>query len=480
MEKDFVKENYNRLYFIFKKCDGASGFRIEKVLEILIITSPLAYFVFDHFYPKYSLVNNISFLFVFLFSFITYYKIICNRNKITNLFTRFDAECINKKIDSSMIENYSDYLNVIISKEKLFDFCSPMILTVILSIAVNIIYDFLKDESGKKLFADYSFIIPLFICIYLIAYFVFGSRNRELLLFRECLIHTKINNLCVKIENKCFCNNDISENISECSYTGDNLTSCYGGYNMTENKKNILVFSIVSIILLFSTYFLSVCLSDFKYLKRDFLLAITSGVFASSFVVLFSEFVKYNMNKKNIQNALYANLRELYRQFVSQEKYASHLIENPKREFSENVFSANAPIINKLVTSIKFLQYDTFFKNHFFHELFYFQQNEIVLLDKYISACAIFPQKTFLEIKLKKAKQGNLNYYPSVNDEKILQLISTLRNESEKWCKTIDKLICILDKTCKYRFLWKKDKSVIDSFKFLAENESIYDFLNKQ
>ena len=89
---------------------------------------------------------------------------------------------------------------------------------------------------------------------------------------------------------------------------------------MTENKKNIFFFAVISFIFLILAYFSTWLPENAKLLEKDFFLALSSGIFASSCVVLFSEIVKYNLNKKNIQNALYENLRELYRQLISQTK----------------------------------------------------------------------------------------------------------------------------------------------------------------
>ena len=178
---------------------------------------------------------------------------------------------------------------------------------------------------------------------------------------------------------------------------------------MTENKKNIFFFAVISFIFLILAYFSTWLPENAKLLEKDFFLALSSGIFASSCVVLFSEIVKYNLNKKNIQNALYENLRELYRQFISHKKYVQFLINNPQKEVAENTFSANAPMINNLAYAIRFLQYDTFLKNHFSYELFYFQQNEMSLLDNYTSACMTFLQIAIVKTRLEKAESYQVN-----------------------------------------------------------------------
>ncbi len=106
---------------------------------------------------------------------------------------------------------------------------------------------------------------------------------------------------------------------------------------MFENKKNIYFFSIFHVL----------------------------TFFASSCVVLFSEFVKYKLNNKKGQNALYGNLRELYRQILIHTKYSSFLLNNPSKTVVENSFSSNASIIKNICYVIKVSYYDVFLRMNF-------------------------------------------------------------------------------------------------------------------
>ena len=74
---------------------------------------------------------------------------------------------------------------------------------------------------------------------------------------------------------------------------------------MKENKTNICIFLCIAMGCILLTYEVSVPDLRQNYLKKEFLLAIFSGISASSFVVLFTELIKYNLNKKNVENALY-------------------------------------------------------------------------------------------------------------------------------------------------------------------------------
>ena len=67
---------------------------------------------------------------------------------------------------------------------------------------------------------------------------------------------------------------------------------------MKENKANICAFLCIAMGCILLTYTVSVFNLGWTYLANDFLLAIFSGISASSFVVLFTELIKYNLNKK--------------------------------------------------------------------------------------------------------------------------------------------------------------------------------------
>lgn len=245
---------------------------------------------------------------------------------------------------------------------------------------------------------------------------------------------------------------------------------------MKENKTNILIFLGISIVCILLTYIVSVFDLGWTYLKKDFLLAIVSGISASSFVVLFGELIKYNLNKKNIENALYENLRELYCQLIKQIKCTEMFFNDSKRNIYENLYSANVPAITNFLNAIRFLQYEPFRSNFFVTQLRNFQQNEIFSFEKYKSACMLFLEVSVLETKMEKLKQGISNYSPTSSDEKVREVLKVMKTEAEKRCEIVNTLIVSLDSLCKHRFSWKKDKAFIGAFSFTANNKDIHSF----
>lgn len=245
---------------------------------------------------------------------------------------------------------------------------------------------------------------------------------------------------------------------------------------MKENKTNIFIFLGISVACIFLTYIVSVFDLGCVYLPKDFLLAIVSGISASSFVVLFGELIKYNLNKKNIENALYENLRELYSQLIKQIKCTEMFFNDSKRNIAENLYSANVPAITNFLNAIRFLQYEPFRSNLFVTQLRNFQQNEIFSFEKYKSACMLFLEVSILKTKIEKLKQGISNYSPTSSDEKVCEVLKVMQTEAEKRTKIINDLIVSLNSICEHRFPWEKDKAVIDEFNFNANGNDIHSF----
>ena len=249
---------------------------------------------------------------------------------------------------------------------------------------------------------------------------------------------------------------------------------------MKENKLNIFIFLVIAIICIFITYVISVWFNDCSFMKKDFLMAIISGISASSFVVLFSEIIKYKLNKKNIENALYGNLRELYCQLIKQIKCTEMLCKNPKIDVTENVYSANVPAITNFLNAIRFYEYEPVKSNQFVISLKNFQQSEIFFFEKYLSSCMSFLKISLLETKIEKLRQGISNYSPTSSDEKVGEVLKIMKIEAEKRCKIINELIVNLDSICKNRFSWEKDKAYIDDLAFTASDKDIHSFFDDE
>ena len=196
---DSVKELYADIYKIFKE-SGASSSWFEKILDVLMISAPIGYYIADYFKSAYSFVFLIIFI-VLLFitqminskKISAYYKdtIKIMPSKI-NVYESFYSKCATEQISHTVINNIFDLVDSKIENKQNNDFLSPVVLTVLLSLCINRIEDLIKDVEVTEAFMQYEFIIPLLVCIYLIVWFVSTIKIRELSLLKNCLIYTKI------------------------------------------------------------------------------------------------------------------------------------------------------------------------------------------------------------------------------------------------------------------------------------------------
>lgn len=85
-----------------------------------------------------------------------------------------------------------------------------------------------------------------------------------------------------------------------------------------------------------------------------------------------------------------------------------------------------------------------------------------------------------MKTKQEKLKQGILNYAPTSTDEKVGEVLKVMKKEAENICKIVEELITSLDKICRHRFSWKKDKAVIDELNFTANTKDIHSFFSDE
>ena len=196
---DSVKELYADIYKIFKE-SGASSSWFEKILDVLMISAPIGYYIADHFKSAYSFVFLIiCIVLLFITQMINskkisaYYKdtLKIMPSKI-NVYESFYSKCATRQISHTVINNICELVDSKIENKQNNNVLSPVVLTVLLSLCINRIEDLIKDVEVTEAFMQYEFIIPLLVCIYLIVWFVSTIKIRELSLLKNCLIYTKI------------------------------------------------------------------------------------------------------------------------------------------------------------------------------------------------------------------------------------------------------------------------------------------------
>ena len=110
---------------------------------------------------------------------------------------------------------------------------------------------------------------------------------------------------------------------------------------MSTNLKVIKYTAIISACFFIATF--AICLNisyewfNIKWLSNDFLLAVFSGIFASTLVVLICETQKYFLSKTQAENALYSCCTEMIARFLSAKTILTELAGNKNRLVAEKL-----------------------------------------------------------------------------------------------------------------------------------------------
>ena len=103
-------------------------------------------------------------------------------------------------------------------------------------------------------------------------------------------------------------------------------------------KFTTIIAIITSIITLVVSLNIKFMWFEIKYILNDFLMAIFSGVFGSTLVVLICEIQKYLLSKKQAEYMLYSCMTEVLARFMTIRTSIRLLIENPQDLVNQGLF----------------------------------------------------------------------------------------------------------------------------------------------
>ena len=112
---------------------------------------------------------------------------------------------------------------------------------------------------------------------------------------------------------------------------------------MNTSIKVIKFTTIISIITVIITLGISLNIKylwfEIKYIPNDFLIAIFSGIFGSTLVVLICEIQKYLLAKTQSEYILYSCMTEVLARFMTMRTSLRLLIENPQDLVNQGLFN---------------------------------------------------------------------------------------------------------------------------------------------
>lgn len=225
---------------------------------------------------------------------------------------------------------------------------------------------------------------------------------------------------------------------------------------MSTNLKVIKYTAIVSACFFVATF--AICLNisyewfNIKWLSNDFLLAIFSGVFASTLVVLICEIQKYFLNKTQAENSLYNCCTEMIARFMSSKTMLTELLKDKNRLVTEQLLEELCQHVGYQMNVYFSVDYTTYCKKQaLFVARTNFNKFLIDTVQKTLSDC------TYLDIVVNKSKIKNLqNGIPesqvTSSDKELCDVINALIKEFETCIDTIVSFTEKIDYSGRFNF----------------------------
>ena len=248
---------------------------------------------------------------------------------------------------------------------------------------------------------------------------------------------------------------------------------------MNTSVKVIRFTSILSIILLVITYFITVNIEsgfiqlNTIWISNNFLLTVFGGVLASTLVVLFCEISKYLINKKNTENQLFYQTMYLYQALFLMLHNILDYQSHPEKQIPENIFDITTQMIKSQVSFLQGIDYSCFKKNNLIeqkHLLFKketFYKFSTIEIGMNLIRCAILEERI----------NNNFNIIITSSNTRIAKILSDQINKLIPLLEEIGDFLKTIDDNCDNRYDWNKirettQKNYINMFE-INKKESV-------
>ena len=247
--------------------------------------------------------------------------------------------------------------------------------------------------------------------------------------------------------------------------------------------KTLLLVTLISAIL---TIALSYCSNNCENWYYQWGNAITIGVFASSFIVLISEYVRYKHLKNEIEIDLYYNLSLLYFKLSAVLSLIEKSTKEPYPQLSSSSLQPQSNEINNCNNKIRqdIVQYYLLHNNDILRKAKHFALDTIPKLTNVVFAIRrleVAVNEDIFSIQIEKKRSGQTDVYAEESP-----LITALLPASNGTLKEIKKLIddnvvesieeflLALSQSKSNNFDWKKDKD-----QFLKALQPVFTYENQ-
>lgn len=248
---------------------------------------------------------------------------------------------------------------------------------------------------------------------------------------------------------------------------------------MTKKKESIIFTAIASVVWLVLMYLFDfVFCFTYNWISNEFLFVIFSGAFASSLVVLISEFFGYRQLKKNLENELYSHAVCLYAATKVAKNTMTAVIENTEVHVVPDMLDQQQYQLSSALNCIFSTDYETFCKK---------QELSVELTafkGKYSSYMAMTQECAYLRMSINQTKIDELAKNPCFNGpinttyplvSKTAQILQrhfdTIINDCEELLDKID---------YSGRFNWKENKEKVAQVNSIAlDDGSLENFFRR-
>lgn len=203
---------------------------------------------------------------------------------------------------------------------------------------------------------------------------------------------------------------------------------------------------------------------ELKYIPNDFLMAIFSGIFGSTLVVLICEIQKYLLTKKQSEYILYSCMTEVLARFMTMRTSLRLLIENPQDLVNQGLFNEFKQRMEYQFNIFYNVDYTTWCKRQKLFlttKKFILYSNNTIM--KLLDDCAYLDVALYNE-RIKQLQNNQPDYITSFNST-IKQLLIIYVKRFNEVIEKIEKYIIEIDYRDKYKF-----KSRIENVKKYHED----------
>ena len=204
--------------------------------------------------------------------------------------------------------------------------------------------------------------------------------------------------------------------------------------------------------------------------------SIAIGVFASSLVVLISEFVRYRHLKSDAEAQMYGYSLLLFSQLSSIQVKIENVFKEPQTSLHPTFIQPNINSIVEYIDRISVIEYSTLCNNRIWHAFELFRQDGLVQLKKLVSKAKSVEIAIHEDAKdilmtnlanLKLHKEDATNQYEehavvvTPNSPKAKDALESTKKEAENALSYVESFINVISEEGIKRFDWGRNKEEI-------------------